>query len=340
MFKKIERFFWFCSGAAANILEKCPSEMNKYFGIGATVFFTGVFAFFSGGYALYTVFHSSFPAILFGLVWGGMIFNLDRYIVSSLKKKGDLKKELRLAIPRLILAVFLATVISKPLELKIFESEIDAELLLMQQELFKEQEDQVKTRYQAKISVLKKEIERNTMQIREKERIRDELVLVAQKEADGTGGSGHRSMGPIYQAKKRDADKADQELQNLKERVEPLIQLKQKELLATEDELENEIQNLNRKNYDGLAARMEALSRISLKSTTIHYTNWFIFLLFIVIETAPLFVKLISERGPYDEMLELYEYKYKTHRKKEMEKLDQAPEINLTLIEGEKERKL
>jgi hypothetical protein len=34
-------------------------------------------------------------------------------------------------------------------------------------------------------------------------------------------------------------------------------------------------------------------------------------LLFIAIETAPIFVKLISPRGPYDELLELHEEKVK-----------------------------
>ncbi|HAT69734.1 MAG TPA: DUF4407 domain-containing protein, partial [Flavobacteriaceae bacterium] len=39
-------------------------------------------------YALYTVFDNYFAAIGFGLVWGLLIFNLDRYIVSTIKKTG------------------------------------------------------------------------------------------------------------------------------------------------------------------------------------------------------------------------------------------------------------
>ncbi len=53
-----EQFFLFCSGVEPSILEKCFSDRNKYAGVGATVFFTGVLAFFSSGYALYTVFES------------------------------------------------------------------------------------------------------------------------------------------------------------------------------------------------------------------------------------------------------------------------------------------
>ena len=71
--KKINRFFWFCSGAHVGTLKKYPIEHNKYVGIGATIFFTALFASLSGGYAMYFVFNGS-PfavgfAILFGMLW-------------------------------------------------------------------------------------------------------------------------------------------------------------------------------------------------------------------------------------------------------------------------------
>ena len=119
----LRNFFWFCSGANQNLLKRCPTESSKYVGIGATVFFTGVLAAISAGYALYTVFESFWGSFFFGLVWGGMIFNLDRFIVCSMKKRGNFWQEFKVAVPRLFLAILLALVISKPLELKIFEKE-------------------------------------------------------------------------------------------------------------------------------------------------------------------------------------------------------------------------
>src|SRR5690606_32051867 len=130
--RAIISFFWFCSGADAELLKKCPTETSKYTGIGATVFLTGVFAFLSASYALYTVFDNVWSAILFGLVWGIMIFNLDRFIVSSMRKERKPHRELLMALPRLILAVLISIVIARPLELKIFEKEIAPELVLMQ----------------------------------------------------------------------------------------------------------------------------------------------------------------------------------------------------------------
>src|SRR5690606_10178712 len=79
--KQVMRFFWWCCGADRDTLAQYPAEHNKYMSIGATVFFTGLFAGLSGGYACYFVFSGSpgawFYAPLFGLLWGLAIFNLD-----------------------------------------------------------------------------------------------------------------------------------------------------------------------------------------------------------------------------------------------------------------------
>lgn len=80
-----QKFLMICSGANLHILKKTPSEWNKYSGIGGIVLFTGVFAGISASYATYTVFDDVFLAVLAGTLWGLMIFNLDRYIVSSIR---------------------------------------------------------------------------------------------------------------------------------------------------------------------------------------------------------------------------------------------------------------
>lgn len=111
------KFFLTCSGVDKNIIENCGNgEQNKFVGIGATVFFTAIMATIAGSYALYTVFDNLYAAIFFGLVWGLLIFNLDRFIVSTIKKKDSKLKEFLQALPRIILAVIIAIVISKPLE--------------------------------------------------------------------------------------------------------------------------------------------------------------------------------------------------------------------------------
>ena len=306
--QRLIHFFWFCSGADTEILKKTPTEKAKYTGIGATVFFTGVFALLAASYALFTVFDNYISAIAFGIVWGLMIFNLDRFIVSSMRKEGRKSRELGMAIPRLVLAILISVVIARPLELKIFEKEIAPELVVMEQEKYASQERELMSRFvpyqdslRSHIAVLKKEIT-------EKSARRDELRRIAQEEADGTGGSRRRNLGPIYQVKKADADKAQQELQELAAQNEERISSIQSILSASIGTMNQELASLERSRLNGPAARMEALDRITQNSSAILWAHWFILLLFIAIETAPVFVKLISPKGPYDNLLRIAEH--------------------------------
>lgn len=124
-FSGLMRFFIFCSAADIELLKKCPkSEHQKYAGVGATVFFTGLLACASGGYALYTAFKVVWLSLLLGVFWGLLVFNLDRFLVSTMKKSRGKLTELFQITPRLLLAVLLAIVISTPLELKILRRKL------------------------------------------------------------------------------------------------------------------------------------------------------------------------------------------------------------------------
>lgn len=302
------------------MLKRAPSETNKYGGIGATIFFTGLLAAFSGGYALWTVFSQPWGAILFGMVWGLMIFNLDRYIVSGMKKRNSFWSEFGMAVPRLVLAVLIAIVISKPLELKVFEKEISQELITMEQQVFKTQEDKVKDRFQQRINVLNAEIAQLNNAIGAQAAKHDTLQLIAQQEADGTGGSRRQNLGPIYKAKKADADSAAAQLQRLSAQNGALITQKRQELQSIDSTEKATVTGLDRSRLNGLASQLDALGHLTERSTPVRWANWFIMLLFITIETAPVFVKLISPRGPYDDLLEAHEHAYIIFRKETIEK--------------------
>ena len=116
----VNEFFWICSGANRHILRQCPTEYSKYFGIGGTIFFTAAMAALSGGYAFFTIFDSTKLAVIFGIFWGLLIFNLDRFIVNTMYSDGKHTiswSELFSGLPRIIIAIFLGIVISTPLEI-------------------------------------------------------------------------------------------------------------------------------------------------------------------------------------------------------------------------------
>lgn len=313
--EQITRFFWFCSGANFALLKRAPTESNKYVGIGATVFFTGVLAALAAGYALFTVFQSLIPAIFFGLLWGLMIFNLDRFIVSSMRKRENAWAEWKLAIPRLVLAVLLALVISKPLELKMFEREINRKLDEKKTEFIAQSKANLAKGF-PEIQELEADIDTLKSEVVDAEAYRDQLQKEYDAERFGektSGTSGIVGLGTNAKKKEQQLDAAQLALDDLRKRNQiriDTLEAQIREFMALR-QAEFEKQQPGIEGFDGLAARMDALSVLTTESSAMALANVFIMLLFIAIETAPIFVKLISARGPYDELLELHEEKVK-----------------------------
>ncbi|MBA9077685.1 DUF4407 domain-containing protein [Rufibacter quisquiliarum] len=295
----MRNFFWWCAGADDHILAQCPkSEHVKFGSIGATVLFTGVLAALSGGYALYTVFDSIPAAVAFGLLWGMVIFNLDRFIVSTIRKEGRFGKEFLQILPRLVLALVLAIVISKPLELRIFQKEIDSVLEEKKAQLALEHQQLVNKQFTETDSV-RKDMDRIKVEIAAKSAQRDTLYAQMSAESDGTGGTKKIGRGPIFQEKKAQYDKIDAELKVLQEQNSQLIAERQKRIDTLTAQRDKTIAQAKARfdDYGGLMARMEALDKLPW------LPSFFIMLLFICLETAPIFTKLISKRGPYDDLL-------------------------------------
>ncbi|MBS1936155.1 MAG: DUF4407 domain-containing protein, partial [Bacteroidetes bacterium] len=122
-------FLWWCAGAHQSLLKEYPSEHARYAGLGGVLLATFVLASISAGYAIYSVFDNVGWAIAFGLIWGLIIFNFDRFLVSTMRKYGvSTHKQLWMAVPRILLALLIAITIARPLELKIFEKEIDVKV--------------------------------------------------------------------------------------------------------------------------------------------------------------------------------------------------------------------
>ncbi|MCH7413659.1 DUF4407 domain-containing protein [Belliella sp. R4-6] len=309
--KKVTQFFWFCSGANFNLLKKAPTDGNKYFGIGGTIFFTGLLATISAGYALMTVFQSIWYAIGFGIIWGLMIFNLDRFIVSSMRKRAKSWSEWKMAIPRLIMAIILALVISKPLELKIFEREINRKLDEKKSEMIAQSKESLKNGF-TEIDALEGQKDSLRSELRNAVGYRDRLQQEYDYERFGTktdGTSGIIGLGSNAKKKEQQLDAAQQNLdllnQTYQEKIDLLEQEIQRYVALREAEFTKIQPNID--GFDGMAARIDALSVLTQESQAMKMANLMIILLFVAVETAPIFVKLISLRGPYDDLLDLAE---------------------------------
>lgn len=293
----LKQFFIICSGSDTDILEHCSKgEQNKYAGIGATVFFTAVMAFIAASYALYTVFDNLYAAIFFGLIWGLLIFNLDRYIVSTIKKSDNFIDEIIQASPRILLAVIIAIVISKPLELKIFEKEINQVLLEQKNELTLANKNQIAEQFTPTITGLNDDITSLQQQINTKEAEVNALYDTYIAEAEGTAGTKLLGKGPVYKEKREKHDTLLAELQQLKAENKSKIIDAENQIVTLQGDYENQIATTQPiiNNFDGLMARVDALGELPW------LPSFFIFLLFLAIETSPIFAKLLSPKGAYD----------------------------------------
>tara|TARA_B100001146_G_scaffold217149_1_gene221418 strand:+ start:11497 stop:12597 length:1101 start_codon:yes stop_codon:yes gene_type:complete len=293
----LQRFFIFCSGADTDILEQCSAgERTKYAGIGATVFFTAVMATIAAAYALYTVFDTYFAAVFFGIIWGLLIFNLDRFIVSTIKKRDSFFDELIQASPRIALAVIIAIVISKPLELKIFEKEINQVLLEEKNAMTLENKDQLALQYTPTLTAIDAEIESLEEAVTTKEAEVNALYDTYIAEAEGRAGTELLGKGPVYQEKRDKHDAELATLQTLRETNNGKIAAleEQKQTLSNEYHQKVEATQPVIDGFDGLMARVNALNELPW------LPSLFIFLLFLAIETSPILAKLLSPKGAYD----------------------------------------
>ena len=293
----IKNFFWMCSGADTNILKNSSkAEQTKFAGIGGTVFFTAVMAFIAASFALYTVFDSYFSAIFFGFIWGLLIFNLDRFIVSTIKKNDNKWKEILQVTPRIILAIIIATVISKPLELKIFEKEINQVLLTQKNELTLANKNQIATQFTPEIEKIQTEITQLKQEINSQELETNALYNTYISEAEGTAGTKLLGKGPVYKEKREKHDAALTELQQLKTDNKAKVLTKEAQLsqLTTLQKQQEATTQPIIDGFDGLMARINALNELPW------LPSFFIFLLFLAIETSPIFAKLIAPKGEYD----------------------------------------
>lgn len=312
------KLFWNAAGADHFILERATySDQIKYMCLGGIIVATGVMAAIAGGYAFYTIFEprgsaldSSFhpftaiTAMLFGCVWGLMIFNIDRFIVTSTGKGDGTEaitwEEFKGAIPRIVMGAIIALTISKPVEIRMFKTEIDTALHEEQLKLQKDYEIRTRATYEGRIKLVddemnKFEIDRQDLIERIKEAERQQTKQL-QGEAGAAAGN-----GPLAKALEKIKDDLVTNLTAFdaknKERVDQLLIEKRK--LVADMDIDLGKNKIVANGLDGLLERIKLAHHIAGV-----WISLFITLLFMTIELTPIFFKLMLVKTPYDYMEE------------------------------------
>ena len=319
----LTKFFWWCAGADAEILKYSSySDHVKYGGIGAVVLATGVMAFISMSFAINSLFDTKLGVYLIGTAWGLIIFNLDRFIVSS-TGKGDGEdsiggQEFINALPRIVMAILLGLVISAPLETKIFEKEI---LGKWQEYKFKSSID---NGYKIDQFYRMKTLMTDSTIIETKEELlnQEENVRVARERATEER---HRG-GPGEQWRRDTATQNIEEkrLQDLRDKLD-ILKLERDQFDVSRENEKESARDSIMKEEAGFLDKLMMLEILSSHSKNIDVVDtntgeptgeeeeiygaawapiWLIRILFMLIEIAPVLLKLMLVKSPYDFMSE------------------------------------
>lgn len=319
----ITKILWKAAGADEYILKRSTySDHVKYATLGGIVCATGFMAALAGGYAFYIIFKEKAAAItentsqvveqsadiktallsiLFGIIWGLIIFNIDRFIVAS-TGKGDGTEavtwgEFRGAIPRIIMGVIIAITISKPVELRMFETEIDVKLHEKQQIEYNNQIKKVEMNFRPEVERIEDEIEVLRSEISLQRENLDRKTTIFQAEMDGRSGSGKKGKGPSAREKERERNLAQTELDELIMKNEPKIEslIEDKKAAQNKIKLEKAKAENVANGLNGLLERLHIAHEIAGFWITL-----FITLLFMAIELTPIFFKMMLIKSPYD----------------------------------------
>ncbi len=308
------RLFWSASGGDRFILERSTySDQIKYMCLGGIIVATGLMAALAGGYAFYTIFDVRGSAIesgynpltlsisiVFGCLWGLMIFNLDRFIVSSTGKGDGTEaitwEEIKGAIPRILMGAIIALTISKPIEIRMFKTEIDAKLHEEQLMLRKDYEGRTRANYEDRLKLVDGELNKFEVQ---RDALKSRIVKSEQELTDQLQGRSGAAAGDgkLSQALRAVKDNLENEILNLDEKNKPRVDA----LMSSKDKLLEEMDNELGKNeivangLDGLLERIKLSHEIAGL-----WISLFITLLFMSIELTPIFFKLMLTKSPYD----------------------------------------
>jgi len=323
------RVLYFSAGVDRQLLRHCTNyDRVKAQGIGGIVLATATLAFFSGAYAFFIVFNgskgaeTSYPdvliSILAGGVWAAVIYNLDRFIVSSGGHGDGTDKitwgELGRAIPRIVMAAIIGLVISKPLELKIMESEVEAMLQEKRDDQKKilrakvdERSSQNKIEIEKKIKDLKADIVAEEAKVKDYLQRRDQAKAVFDEEISSKNKRREPGPGPISAALEKGKNQAQAEYDREYAKIEPAVLEIKSEIKKSEDSInalearrQIDLEEANQKGdqYGGL------IVRIGLAHEKFEVASTLITLLLIIIEISPIFFKMMLSLSPIDYLTE------------------------------------
>ncbi len=321
---RVARFFLWCAGSDFRVLEQVPrSEAIKQIGYGTLVVIPAILALFAMSYALSTL--TPNPAIYLagGLVWSAIVFCFDRFIVSTFRKSESTINDITSTVffSRLVFAAFVGVIVAHPLVMLYFNDTIEERL----SQDGRGKVAAIEADFVAKREALETRVASLKDEIRQRELERNEYQTQLVDEIDGVVSgrtTGIPGRGASAEEKKLQLEIAQSELDAARDRNLGEVSALQAEISALQARsLEEQAGFRQSRDY---LARAGALEALAAESPHVNRVKWFLILFFVFVDTLPILFKGLTPRGPYDEKLQLGEYRSSTDVQAERESLERV----------------
>lgn len=296
--RAIERLFQFLSKTDPDAMNSpCCTLVARMTqtSLGVMVLLTGVLAFFSGSYAIYTAFGThfwgQFVAVPLGILYSAMIIVFDREIVGAQGKKA--------VWIRLPLAIAIGFIVAVPLELRLLQDSIDKHLIV----LSKQENQEPRNRLKAKLDALdkrKQELQGKVQHYRDEISRWDDIMEAETVGRQRAGRTGIAGQGPAYREAERNRD-ANQQM--LAKAEAELLKHEEQESQA-QQQFKQEYDNAHVAQAHDFLARYEALESLKETSPGAFSISWGLRIFFILIEVFPALLKLFLPYSEYNAIVE------------------------------------
>jgi hypothetical protein len=133
MIRKISNALAWLGGANLAILNRAPTTRGKFVQMGLVLLTTASIAGLAMTFFMnQEVKEPEATAAVVGVFWGFIILNIDRFLVVSMGATREKRRLIWMAVPRLLLAIVISLVVSTPITLRIFQSDINYQLRVSQ----------------------------------------------------------------------------------------------------------------------------------------------------------------------------------------------------------------
>lgn len=304
LYRLMQRLFQFLSKTDQDALGAgCCTRVTRMTqtSLGMMVLLTGVLAFFSGSYAIYTAFESRpwapLVAVPLGVLYSFMIIMFDREIVGA--------QDRRAVWIRLPLAVIIGFIVAVPLELRLLEDSINKQLLVSSQQDNSASANRMRGK-EDELEARTKELQDSVKEYREEVKRWDAAMEAEAVGRELPGRTGRAGIGPVYSEAMRNRDSNAATLARYEE------ELRKHEAFVIEERarLQTEYQGGYIPQAKDFLSRYEALDQLKSNSGGAFVISWGLRIFFILIEVFPALLKLFL---PYNEYNAIVEARMRSH---------------------------